>query len=109
MKHLYSYKFRLQPIVQQEVLLNKHFGCVRYLYNHFLNQRTTAYKENNETQNYYDNAVEIPKLKKELPWLKEVGSQALQYAVKQLQNGYDNFFRKCKQKVKGKKGFPRYK
>lgn len=54
-------------------------------------------------------AVELPKLKKDLPWLKEVGSQCLQYAVKQLQNGYDNFFRKCKQKVKGKKGFPRYK
>ncbi len=109
MKHLYSYKFRLQPTTQQEVLLNKHFGCVRYLYNHFLNQRTTAYKEHQETQNYYDNSVEIPKLKKELPWLKEVGSQSLQYAVKQLQNGYDNFFRKCKQKVKGKKGFPRFK
>lgn len=109
MKHLYSYKFRLQPTPQQEVLLNKHFGCVRYLYNHFLNQRTTKYKEHQEIQNYYDNATEIPKLKKELPWLKEVGSQALQYAVKQLQNGYDNFFRKCKQKVKGKKGFPRYK
>lgn len=109
MKHLYSYKFRLQPTPTQEVLLNKHFGCVRYLYNHFLNQRTTVYKENNETQNYYDNAVEIPDLKKELPWLKEVGSQSLQYAVKQLQNGYDNFFRKVKQKVKGKKGFPRYK
>lgn len=109
MKHLYSYKFRLQPTTQQEVLLNKHFGCVRYLYNHFLNQRTAKYKENQETQNYYDNATEIPKLKKELPWLKEVGSQSLQYAVKQLQNGYDNFFRKCKQKVKGKKGFPRYK
>ena len=109
MKHLYSYKFRLQPTLQQEVLLNKHFGCVRYLYNHFLNKRTTKYKENQETQNYYDNATEIPKLKKEMPWLKEVGSQCLQYAVKQLQNGYDNFFRKCKQKVKGKKGFPRYK
>lgn len=109
MKHLYSYKFRLNPTPQQEVLLNKHFGCVRYLYNHFLTQRTTAYKESQETQNYYDNAVEIPKLKKELPWLKEVGSQSLQYAVKQLQNGYDNFFRKCKQKIKGKKGFPRYK
>lgn len=109
MKHLYSYKFRLNPTSQQEVLLNKHFGCVRYLYNHFLNQRTTKYKESNKTQNYYDNTTEIPKLKKELPWLKEVGSQALQYAVKQLQNGYDNFFRKVKQKVKGKKGFPRYK
>lgn len=99
----------MQPTLQQEVLLNKHFGCVRYLYNHFLNQRTTAYKESQETQNYYDNATEIPKLKQELPWLKEVGSQSLQYAVKQLQNGYDNFFRKVKQKVKGKKGFPRYK
>jgi putative transposase len=108
-KHLYSYKYRLDPTPQQELLLNKHFGCVRYLYNHFLTQRTTKYKENQETQNYYDNATEIPKLKKDLPWLKEVGSQALQYAVKQLQNGYDNFFRKCKQKVKGKKGFPRYK
>lgn len=109
MKHLYSYKYRLDPTPQQQVLLNKHFGCVRYLYNHFLTQRTTAYKESNETQNYYDNAVELPKLKKDLPWLKEVGSQCLQYAVKQLQNGYDNFFRKCKQNVKGKKGFPRYK
>lgn len=89
--------------------MNKHFGCVRYLYNHFLTQRTTAYKESDVTQNYYDNTVEIPKLKQELPWLKEVGSQCLQYAVKQLQNGYDNFFRKVKQKVKGKKGFPRYK
>lgn len=109
MKHLYSYKYRLDPTPKQEVLLNKHFGCVRYLYNHFLTQRTTAYKEQGETQNYYDNVVELPKLKKDLLWLKEVGSQALQYAVKQLQNGYDNFFRKCKQKVKGKKGFPRYK
>lgn len=109
MKHLYSYKYRLDPTLKQQVLLNKHFGCVRYLYNHFLTQRTIAYKEKQETQNYYDNAVELPKLKKDSPWLKEVGSQSLQYAVKQLQNGYDNFFRKCKQKIKGKKGFPRYK
>ena len=106
---LYSYKYRLNPTSTQEVLLNKHFGCVRYLYNHFLDQRTTVYKESQETQNYYSNAIEIPKLKKELPWLKEVGSQALQYAVKQLQTGYDNFFRKVKQKTKGKKGFPRFK
>ncbi len=81
MKHLYSYKYRLNPTPKQEVLLNKHFGCVRYLYNHFLEQRTTAYKEHQETQNYYDNAIELPKLKKDLPWLKEVGSQSLQYAV----------------------------
>jgi len=109
MKHLYSYKYRLDPTPKQEVLLNKHFGCVRYLYNHFLTQRTNAYKERKETQNYYDNSAELPRLKQELIWLKEVGSQALQYSIRQLQIGYDSFFRKCKQKIKGKKGFPRYK
>ena len=106
---LYSYKYRLNPTPKQEVLLNKHFGCVRYIYNHFLRQRIDLYEQNKTTQNYYDNATQIPSLKKELPWLKEAGSQALQYAVKQLQTGYDNFFRKVKQKTKGKKGFPKFK
>ena len=106
---LYSYKYRLNPNTQQEVLLNKHFGCVRYIYNHFLRKRIDIYETNKTTQNYYDNATEIPRLKKELPWLKEVGSQALQYSVKSLQTAYDNFFRKVKQKAKGKKGFPRFK
>jgi putative transposase len=106
---LYSCKYRLKPTPEQEVLLNKHFGCVRYIYNHFLRQRIDLYEQDNETQNYYDNATQIPSLKKELPWLKEIGSQALQYAVKQLQTGYDNFFRKVKQKTKGKKGFPKFK
>jgi putative transposase len=72
----------LNPTPQQQVLLNKHFGCVRYLYNHFLTQRTAVHKEHQETQNYYNNATEIPKLKKDLPWLNEVGSQCLQYVIK---------------------------
>jgi putative transposase len=65
MKHLYSYKYRLNPSDKQQVLLNKHFGCVRYLYNRFLNQRSIAYKANKEAQNYYDNANELLNLKKE--------------------------------------------
>lgn len=106
---LYSYKYRLNPSKEQQVLLNKHFGCIRFLYNHFLEARIKAYEEQGETLNYYDNATSIPKLKQEHEWLKEVGSQALQYAAKALQSAYDNFFRKIKQKVKGKKGFPRFK
>lgn len=109
MKHLYSYKFRLKPTSTQEVLLNKHFGCVRWVYNHFLNERIEEYKTNKRSLKRSDNEKELPTLKQEYIWLKEVGSQALQYSVECLQNGYDNFFRKCKQKVKGKNGFPRYK
>ncbi|HEV3251309.1 MAG TPA: helix-turn-helix domain-containing protein [Puia sp.] len=60
MKHLYSYKYRLNPTKEQEILLNKHFGCVRYLYNYFLENRIKLYKETGQSRNYYDNATEIP-------------------------------------------------
>lgn len=109
MNHLYSYKFRLYPTKQQEVLLSKHFGCGRFIYNHFLDKRIKEHKVNNKSLNYYDNAKELPKLKKQHPWLKEVGSQSLQASIECLQTAYDNFFRKVKQKSKGEKGFPRFK
>ena len=109
MNHLYSYKFRLYPSKQQEVLLNKHFGCGRFVYNHFLEKRIQEYKNNKKSISRKHNEKELPVLKKENPWLKEVGSQSLQYAVECLQTAYDNFFRKVKQKSKGKKGFPRFK
>lgn len=109
MKHLYSYKLRLKPTAQQEVLLAKHFGCGRFVFNHFLDKRIEEYKTNNKSLKRSDNEKELPKLKQEFPWLKEVGSQSLQYAVECLQRAYDNFFRKVKQKVKSKKGFPRFK
>ena len=28
-----TYKFRIYPTKEQEVLLQKHFGCVRFVYN----------------------------------------------------------------------------
>lgn len=106
---LISYKYRIVPTPEQEVLLNKHFGCVRFLYNHFLEQRINAYKGENKTLNYYDNAISIPELKQTYEWLKEVGSQALQYSARALQNAYDNFFNNIRKQKKGKKGFPRFK
>ena len=41
----YTYKYRIYPNETQQVLLNKHFGCVRFIYNHFLNQRVDAYMQ----------------------------------------------------------------
>ena len=106
---LVSYKYRLNPTAEQEVLLAKHFGCVRFLYNHFLETRINKYQNEKETLNYYDNATSIPQLKQTYDWLKEAGSQALQYSARTLQNAYDNFFANIKKQKKGKKGFPRFK
>lgn len=105
MKHIkYTYKFRLKPTKKQEVLLNKHFGSVRWSYNYFLNQRKEEYVNNNKSINYYDQAKELTQLKKheETKWLKEVNSQTLQFSLNNLDMAYQNFFKKRSQ-------FPKFK
>ena len=85
-------------------MLNKHFGSIRFIYNHFLNERKNEYETNKNTLNYYDNAKSLTELKKDdnHKWLKEINSQSLQYSLKCLDGAYQNFF-------KYKKGFPKFK
>ena len=98
----YTYKFRLYPTQDQEVLLSKHFGCVRFIYNHFLDQRVSAYLNSKKTLNYYDNAKDLTHLKKDKTWLKEVNSQSLQFTLKCLEGAYGKFFAKSAK-------FPKFK
>ena len=108
-----AYKFRLYPNVNQRVLLEKHFGSVRFIYNYFLEQKIKAYKETKKTIPWNVQSNEIPKLKKqdEYAWLNEVNSQSLQQAVVHLDKSYLNFFRsgfgfpKFKSKHNSKKSF----
>ena len=99
-----TYKFRIYPTVEQEILLAKHFGCTRYIYNHFLNERKEQYQANKKSDNYYKQAATLTKLKKEedTKWLKEVNSQTLQFALRSLDTAYLNFFR-------GNAQFPKFK
>jgi putative transposase len=90
----YTYKFRLKPTLDQKVLLNKHFGSVRWTYNYFLNQRKTEYLNNKKSLNYYDQAAELTQIKKVNEWLKEINSQTLQYSLKCLDMAYQGFFNK---------------
>jgi putative transposase len=90
----YTYKFRLDPNQEQQTLLNKHFGSVRWTYNYFLNQRKTEYLNNKKSLNYYDQAAELTQIKKINEWLKEINSQTLQYSLKCLDMAYQGFFNK---------------
>ena len=100
----YTYKFRLRPTKEQENLLNKHFGSIRWSYNYFLNQRKQEYLNNKKSVNYYDQSRELTQLKKkeETKWLKETNAQSLQFSLNNLDMAYQNFFNK---RVK----FPRFK
>lgn len=90
----YTYKFRLYPNKERRQRFAAHFGCVRFVYNHFLDERKTAYEQNGESPNYYDQAATLTKLKKEKTWLKDANSQVLQFSLKCLQAAYNNFFAK---------------
>lgn len=99
-----TYKFRLHPTKEQEVLLSKYFGCSRWVYNHFLNERKEQYQKDKKSDNYYAQAKSLTEIKKkeETEWLKEVNSQTLQFALRSLDTAFLNFFR-------GNAQFPKFK
>ncbi len=98
-----SYRFQLKPTEEQKILLEKHFGCVRFVYNHFLKEKQEHYTKTKESLSYYVCAGNLVKLKgNEFPWLKEANAQVLQTSLKHLESAYGNFFHK-------RTGFPKYK
>ena len=97
-----AYKFRLDPNEDQEILINKTFGCVRFIYNKMLEDKIKAYESDK-----INLKVSPAQYKEEFEFLKEVDSLALNSAGNNLKSAYDNFFRNIK---KGKKaGFPKFK
>lgn len=103
----YSYKFRLYPNPEQERQIQRTFGCCRFVWNHYLDRRKTTYELDGHTMNYYECAKDMTGLKKEFPWLKEVDATALQSSIRDLDTGFQNFFRRVKNGEKP--GYPKFK
>ncbi len=97
-----AYKFRMYPNKKQQELINKTFGCCRFVYNKYLAKRIEVYKNDKETFTYKQCSSDLTNLKKELKWLKEPDKFLLQNALKDLDNAYKKFF-------KEKAGFPKFK
>lgn len=104
---VYSYKFRIYPSEEQKNLIQRTFGCCRFVFNHFLADRMEQYKQTGHSPTRFQQDKSLTVLKKELLWLKEVDSIPLQAVLQDLDIAYQNFFRRVKQ---GKKpGYPRFK
>lgn len=101
---LMSYKYRVYPTKEQRVLLSKHFGCSRWIYNYALDKKIKAYQTTKESLSRFTIQRDLPILKKseETIWLKEVNSQSLQASLENLDKAFTHFF-------KEKKGFPKFK
>lgn len=100
-----TFEHRIYPNNAQKVLLQKTFGCCRYVFNKVLAMRQEEYKQNKKTNGINHYITQIPTWKKtDSPWLAEVDSMALQQSLRDLDKAYKNFFRSP-----GKIGFPRFK
>ena len=84
-----AYRFRLYPNATQRLLINKTFGCARFIYNYFLDKC-----KSNKYIKAFDMCNEIKTLSTDYPFLKEVDSCALRCAVFNLEDGFKNFFAK---------------
>ena len=95
---LKAYKYRMYPNNTQQLLINRTFGCVRFLYNKMLNDKKEYYET--YQQSFYCTPAQY---KKEFEFLKEVDSLALSNTQLNLETAFNNFY------TKPKTGFPKYK
>ena len=87
-----AYKFRIYPDSNQTLLIVKTIGCSRFVFNHFLAERSILYESEKKTLSYNDCSAMLTQLKKELTWLKEVDSTALQSSLRFLDDSFKRFF-----------------
>ena len=89
-----AYKFRISPTKEQEILIAKTIGCSRFVFNHFLAKWDETYRTTGKGLSYGSCSKELPLLKQEFDWLKEVDSTSVQISVKHLADAFDRFFNK---------------
>ena len=94
--NLKAFKTRIYPNAEQVILIEKTFGCCRFVYNNSLKYKIEAYNKNKTNLFAYDLIKRIPSLKKEFEWLKEPENKPLQQSLLDLDKAYKNFFREHK-------------
>lgn len=99
MNRVRSYKYRIYPNKEQTILIEKTFGCCRFVWNRMLEDKEKEYKETGRTP-----FVTPAMYKQKYPWLNEVDSMALCNVQIYLENAYKLFFNNMKTV-----GFPKFK
>jgi putative transposase len=90
---LKAFKYRLNPTASQAELIHKHMGSCRFVYNLGLEVKQAAYASNRMHLTCFDLIRQLPDLKKECPWPREINSQSLQQAIVHLDTAFTRFFK----------------
>ena len=102
---LIAYKYRIYPSKEQKILLEKHFGCSRFVFNQALKEKSERYKTKKESISINKLILKLKDTKRtqEFEWLKEVNSQTLQSSLRNLDVAFQRFFKKKSRYPKFKK------
>ena len=101
---LKAYRYRLYPSREQAMLIEKHFGCSRFVFNWALALQKRYYAMFGKSLTRFQLQCHLVKKKKKshYAWLNEVNSQSLINALLNVYTAFTNFF-------KGRAQFPRFK
>lgn len=81
------------PNFEQTILIEKTFGCTRFVYNHYLGIQKKLLEEGMYIHSYNHMENDMKQLKhNEKPFLKEVDSTSLQQVLKHLDKAFKNYF-----------------
>ena len=94
MERRQAYKFELIENGEQERLMRRTAGCVRFVYNKALSLQKQMYELCGKKHTRYQLDKLLSLWKVETPWLTEVPSHTLQQAVVDLDRAFTNFFQK---------------
>jgi len=99
-----DYKYRFYPTPEQEQLLVRTFGCVRFVYSAVLRYRTDAFQQRQEKIGFTAANAELSRMKKaeDTAFLTEVSSVPLQQCLRHQQTAFKNFF-------EGRSRYPAFK
>lgn len=102
-----AYKVRLYLTKEQEVLVNKTFGCVRLVWNTLLAKNIKGYEDSGKSWKQDYNTTLI---KKDFEFMSEVSAASLQQKGRDLKETYSQWFKSVTGKRKGKTlGYPKFK
>lgn len=100
-----AYKYRFYPTPEQVDQLARTFGCVRYVYNRALAERSQAWTQEQRRVTHADTSKMLTAWKRdpETAWLAEPSKGPLQASLRNLQSAFDKFWRKQNRYPKFKK------
>ena len=101
MRILKAYRYRMDPSASQDVLFRQTAGCVRFVWNWGLAQRTALWEATKDLSvedrrehriSAIDQINQLPALKAQFPFLREVPSHCLQQVLRDLDQAFVRFF-----------------